>query len=37
MIGVAYLREPLTRPKIASIALVIIGVIGLALPAKPAN
>ncbi len=37
MIGVAYFREPLTMLKIASIALVIIGVIGLSLPAKPVN
>jgi small multidrug resistance pump len=37
MIGVAYFREPLTLLKIASIALVIIGVIGLSLPTKPVN
>ncbi len=37
MIGVAYFREPLTMLKITSIALVIIGVIGLSLPAKPVN
>ena len=32
MIGVAYFREPLTMLKIVSVALVIIGVIGLSLP-----
>lgn len=37
MIGVAYFREPLTMLKIASIGLVIIGVIGLSLPAKPTH
>jgi small multidrug resistance pump len=32
MIGVAYFREPLTMLKIFSVALVIIGVIGLSIP-----
>jgi small multidrug resistance pump len=37
MIGVAYFREPLTTLKIVSLLLVIIGVIGLSLPAKPTD
>ena len=37
MIGVAYFREPITMLKIVSVALIIVGVIGLSLPAKPTN
>lgn len=37
MIGVAYFREPTTMLKIVSVALIIVGVIGLSLPAKPTN
>ncbi len=34
MIGVAYFREPITMLKIVSVALIIVGVIGLSLPAS---
>lgn len=37
MIGVAYFREPITMLKIVSVALIIVGVIGLSLPAKPSS
>jgi small multidrug resistance pump len=37
MIGIAYFREPLTLFKMASLALVVIGVIGLSLPARQSN
>src|SRR5262245_40877310 len=35
MIGVVYFREPLTALKLASLALVVLGVAGLSLAAKP--
>lgn len=34
MIGVAYFREPLTLIKVASLALVILGVVGLTLASR---
>lgn len=37
MIGIAYFREPLTPFKIASLALVILGVVGLSLAARQTN
>lgn len=37
MIGIAYFREPLTALKLASIALVVIGVAGLSLASKAAE
>ena len=37
MIGIAYFREPLTAIKLASIALVVIGVAGLSLASKAAE
>ena len=37
MIGMAYFREPLTLFKMASLALVILGVIGLSLAARQTN
>jgi small multidrug resistance pump len=37
MIGIAYFREPLTFFKMASLALVVIGVIGLSLAARQSN
>ncbi len=37
MIGIAYFREPLTLFKMASLALVVIGVIGLSLAARQSN
>ena len=37
MIGIAYFREPLTWIKVASLALVIIGVVGLSLAARQTN
>ncbi len=37
MIGIAYFREPLTLFKMASLALVVIGVIGLSLAARQGN
>ena len=37
MIGIAYFREPLTAVKLASIALVVIGVVGLSLASKAAD
>ncbi|MGZ5850740.1 MAG: DMT family transporter [Methyloceanibacter sp.] len=37
MIGMAYFREPLSLFKLASLALVILGVIGLSLAARQAN
>ena len=37
MIGIAYFREPLTAVKLASIALVVIGVVGLSLTSKAAD
>jgi small multidrug resistance pump len=37
VIGVAYFREPLTLFKIASLALVIAGVVGLSFAAKHTN
>jgi small multidrug resistance pump len=36
-IGIAYFREPLTLFKLASLALVILGVIGLSLAARQTN
>jgi small multidrug resistance pump len=36
MIGIAYFREPVTLFKLASIALVVLGVVGLSLAAKQA-
>jgi small multidrug resistance pump len=36
MIGIAYFREPVTLVKLASIALVVLGVVGLSLAAKQA-
>jgi small multidrug resistance pump len=37
MIGIAYFREPLTLMKVASLALVILGVVGLSLAARQTN
>jgi small multidrug resistance pump len=37
MIGIAYFREPLTLIKVASLALVILGVVGLSLAARQTN
>lgn len=37
LIGIAYFREPLTLIKVASLALVILGVIGLSLAARQTN
>ena len=37
MIGIAFFREPLTAFKLASIALVIVGVAGLSLASKAAE
>jgi small multidrug resistance pump len=37
MIGIAFFREPLTAIKLASIALVVIGVAGLSLASKAAE
>ncbi|MGA7457251.1 MAG: multidrug efflux SMR transporter [Methyloceanibacter sp.] len=37
MIGIAYFREPLTLLKLASLALVVLGVVGLSLAAKQGN
>jgi small multidrug resistance pump len=37
MIGVAYFREPMTAIKIASLALVVIGVAGLSFASKTAD
>jgi len=37
MIGIAYFREPLTLIKLASLALVILGVVGLSLAARQTN
>ena len=37
MIGIAYFREPLTLFKMVSLALVVIGVIGLSLAARQSN
>ncbi len=37
MIGIAYFREPLTLFKIASLALVVLGVVGLSLAGKQTN
>jgi small multidrug resistance pump len=37
MIGIAYFREPLTLFKMASLALVILGVVGLSLAARQTN
>ena len=37
MIGIAFFREPLTAIKLASIALVVIGVAGLSLATKAAE
>ena len=37
MIGIAYFREPLTLFKLASLALVILGVVGLSLAARQTN
>jgi small multidrug resistance pump len=37
MIGIAYFREPLTWIKVASLALVILGVVGLSLAARQTN
>ena len=37
MIGIAYFREPLTLFKIGSLALVILGVLGLSLAARQTN
>ena len=36
-IGMAYFREPLTLFKMASLALVILGVVGLSLAARQTN
>jgi small multidrug resistance pump len=35
LIGVVYFREPVTALKLASLALVVLGVVGLSLAAKP--
>ena len=37
MIGIAYFREPLSLIKVASLALVILGVVGLSLAARQTN
>lgn len=37
VIGIAYFREPLTLIKVASLALVILGVVGLSLAARQTN
>jgi small multidrug resistance pump len=37
MIGIAYFREPLSLFKLASILLVVLGVVGLSLAAKHGN
>jgi multidrug transporter EmrE-like cation transporter len=37
MIGITYFREPLTLFKIASLVLVILGVLGLSLAARQTN
>ena len=37
VIGIAYFREPLTLIKLASLALVILGVVGLSLAARQTN
>ena len=37
LIGIAYFREPLTLIKVASLALVILGVVGLSLAARQTN
>jgi multidrug transporter EmrE-like cation transporter len=37
MIGITYFPEPLTLFKIASLALVILGVLGLSLAARQTN
>jgi len=37
LIGVVYFREPVTALKLASLALVVLGVAGLSLAAKPMN
>ena len=37
LIGIAYFREPLTLVKLGSLALVIIGVVGLSLAARQTN
>jgi multidrug transporter EmrE-like cation transporter len=37
MIGIAYFREPLTLFKVASLALVVLGVAGLSLAGKQTN
>jgi small multidrug resistance pump len=37
MIGIAYFREPLSILKIASLALVILGVVGLSLASRQTN
>ncbi|MGZ8400695.1 MAG: DMT family transporter [Methyloceanibacter sp.] len=36
-IGIAYFREPVTLFKLASLALVVLGVVGLSLAAKHGN
>ena len=37
MIGIAYFREPLTLFKLGSLALVILGVVGLSIAWRPTN
>jgi small multidrug resistance pump len=37
MIGFVYFREPLTLIKLASIGLVVMGVVGLSLASRPVN
>jgi small multidrug resistance pump len=37
MIGIAYFREPLTLFKMGSLALVVLGVVGLSLAARQTN
>ncbi len=37
VIGIAYFREPLTLFKVASLALVVLGVVGLSLAGKQTN
>jgi small multidrug resistance pump len=37
MIGIAYFREPLTLFKLGSLALVILGVVGLSIAGRPTN
>jgi len=37
MIGIAYFREPLTLIKVASLLLVVLGVVGLSLAGKQTN